>query len=298
MLRNEVAPELPKWTFFSGVFPFPWRGPNITRWGAMSVGMVLTGEFMVATVEFLRGGVGLGTLAGPILAMITSVLMLLTGGFAAPCFLAAVQDTADGFDEVQEATMPDWDQWFFSLFSVVSVAMLSGALGFPLTLVPEIGPAAIPVFILLFFPILILSAMECESFLLPFSPPILASLLRNAGVWIVFYLVSTALLGGWFVIMSLTVTAAPYLLVVLLAPALAAVVLIYARLLGRLGWYISGLPVPRRGERSSGSPEAEKTPQKKGRRRRLVVPEDFAAAAEMLADRGRTSGPPKAGRGR
>ena len=81
-----------------------------------------------------------------------------------PCFLAAVQDTADGFDEVQESTMPEWDQWFFSFLSVLSVWILSGALGYPLTLVEEIGPVAIPVSSLLLFPVLLLSAMECELF--------------------------------------------------------------------------------------------------------------------------------------
>ncbi len=291
MVRSQVFEKPPEFTFFSGVFSFPWRGPNITRWVAISFGMTCTGELMVATVDFLRGGVGLGTLAGPILALFVSIMALLTGAFTAPCFLAAVQDTADGFDEVQESTLPDWDQWFFSLLSVLSVWLLSGTLGVPLTLIPEIGPSGVLIGNLLFVPILILSALECESFLLPYSPAVLSSLRRNAGAWLVFYLVSSVLVACWFGL-SLLATLAPYLSVVVLAPTFAAVVLIYARLLGRLAWVITGSPLSRVEDRGGpGRSAAMRPAKKKGRRRGLKMPEDLDAGAEMLAERRPPVGP-------
>ncbi len=53
--------------------------------------------------------------------------------------------------------------------------------------------------------------------------------------------VSTCVLAAWFVTVAVAFPYAPFLVVLVAAPALAAVMLIYARLLGRLGWQISGV---------------------------------------------------------
>jgi hypothetical protein len=291
MLRTERLPDPPRWTFFSGVFGFPWQGPNIFRWVAMSFGMLVSGFAGVMLVGVLRGGVGLGTLAGPLLSMITGLLVLMTASFAAPCFLAAVEDTADGFDEVQESTLPGWDQWYFSMFSVLSVLLLSGAITFPLTFVEAIGPAAVPVGGLIFFPILVLSALECESFVMPLSPPILTSLVRVWRAWLMFYLVTTPLVVGWLAVAIVSLPAAPFLAVVPLAPALAAVLLIYARLLGRLGWTITGSPAMSREDHRAGDSGRPKAAKKKRRRKQRAFPGDLDAAADMVADRRPTPGP-------
>jgi DNA-directed RNA polymerase subunit RPC12/RpoP len=290
LVRNEYVPDPPRWAFFSGVCTFPWQGANLTRWVAIAFGLSVTGELLVATVENMRGGMRLGALLLPILSMFSAVMALLTFSFVAPCFLAAVQDTADGFDEVQESSLPEWDQWFFSFFSMLNVWMLAGAIGFPLTLFEPIGPAAIPVCTMLLFPVLLLSAMECESFLVPFSPPILASLMRAWWAWLIFYLLTTVLVVGWFAVASWAIAFAPYLLVLVLAPALAAVMLIYARLLGRLGWCITGSPAAPQEARSAASPAIAKPAKRK--RRRIVVPEDLDAAAQMVAERRPASAPP------
>ncbi len=31
MIRTEIYPDPPQWTFFSGVFTFPWQGSNVTH---------------------------------------------------------------------------------------------------------------------------------------------------------------------------------------------------------------------------------------------------------------------------
>jgi hypothetical protein len=281
LVRSRRVSEPPKWTFFTGVFTFPWHGENLTRWVAISFGLTVTGEIFVAAVENSHGG--LGTLLMPVLSMLAAVMFLLTFSFIAPCFLASVQDTADGFDEVQESTMPEWDQWFFSFLSVLSVWVLSGALGCPLTLIEPIGPVAIPLSSLVLFPVLLLSAMECESFLLPFSRPVLASLVRAWPAWIVFYLVSTVVLAGWFVVTRLTIGLAPYLTVLVLAPAFGAVVLIYARLLGRLGWRISGSRTAVQDDRSPVRSHAGESARKTRKRARLRMPDDLDEAAHMIA---------------
>ncbi len=198
----------------------------------MSVGLTLSLLVIMMAAEQMSGGVRQGTLLLPTLSMFAAAMTLVTLMFSSACFIAAVDDTADGHDEVQEATMPPLDQWLFSFFSVIHLWLMSGALGYPLVFVPQIGPLGIPISSLLLFPILFLSAMECDSFFLPWSTSVWKSLVRHAGTWLAFYAISTLLLGGWFVVSLFLLGQSPYGGVVLVGPALAAVILIYARLLG------------------------------------------------------------------
>jgi DNA-directed RNA polymerase subunit RPC12/RpoP len=276
-VRDEAPIEPPRWTFFSGVFDFPWRASNLARWVAISFGLVMTGEAFVVAVSLMSGS----TLAMPIVAMVTAMICLLSFSFLAPCFVATIQDTTDGVDEIQETTMPDWDQWFFSMLSLLNVVVLSGVIGVPLTFVEPIGPAAIPIAAFCFFPILVLSALEAESFLMPFSPLVWASLWRLAPAWLMLYVLSALLLGGWFVITGLTIGLAPYLMVLPLALALSSVLLIYARLIGRMGWLITG-GLPAVSKRGPASPA--KRSSRRGKRRARVLPEDLDSAAHLVAD--------------
>jgi hypothetical protein len=193
-----------------------------------------------------------------------------------------VDDTADGHDDAQEESLPPLGDWYFAFFSVLFVWLMSGALGYPLALVPSIGPLAVPISSLVLFPILLLSALECESFFVPLSPRVWGTLGRFAGTWLAFYIVSTLLLAAWLVPTSFAVQAAPYASVLLAAPALAAVMLIYARLLGRLAWRITYDPTPRR-RRATTEPESPAAPaelrpsgkkRKKVRRLKFDFPDD------------------------
>ena len=277
-MREETHIESPRWTFFSGVFGFPWRGANVARWVAISFGLMMTGEAFVTAVDFMGGS----TLIMPILAMVSALVCLLSFSFLAPCFVAAIHDTADGFDEVQETTMPEWDQWFFSMLSLLNVLIVSSLFGLPFSLVEEIGPVAIPIAGFFFFPVLVLSALECESFLLPFSPLVWASLWRLWPSWLMLYLLSAVLLGGWFVVTGLTISLAPYLMVLPLALLLSSVLLIYARLIGRMGWLITG-GLPDR-ERRAAPAAGGKISSLGKKRRARVLPEDLDGAAHLVAD--------------
>jgi predicted Zn finger-like uncharacterized protein len=244
LVREENEQTIPNWTFFSGVFAFPWQLANLGRWMVMAIGLTLSLLVIMMAAEQLAGGVRGTTLTLPMLSMFAAAMSLVTLMFCSACFIAAVDDTADGHDEVQEATMPPMDQWLFSFFSVIHLWLMSGALGYPLVFIPQIGPIGIPISSLLLFPILFLSALECDSFFLPWSPGVWKSLVRLAGTWLAFYLVSTLLLGGWFVGSLFLLGQSPYGGVVLVGPALAAVMLIYARLLGRLGWRLAYVERP------------------------------------------------------
>ncbi len=302
LLREESEESVPRWTYFSGVFTFPWQLASLARWAVMAIGLTLSGIVLMMAAERLAGGVGLGTLMMPMLSMFAAAMLLVTLMFCSACFIAAVDDTADGHDEVQEVTMPPLDQWLFSFFSVLHLWLMSGALGYPLVFVPQIGAVGIPISSLVLFPVLYLSALECDSFFLPWSAGVWKSIVRFAGQWLGFYLISTLLLAGWFVAALFALGAAPYAGMLLVAPALAAVMLIYARLLGRLAWRMAYQAAPQRKRRGAGgsvpepppkdappaaaplpvaaSSPAEAPPRKRKKVRKLKLPDDLDERVE------------------
>ena len=88
--------------------------------------------------------------------------------------------------------MPDWDQWVFSFLSLLGLWAGTGAIGFPLGLV--LGPLATFACSVLLFPILLLSAMEADSFLIPYSPPVLLTLVRHWRTWASFYVITLTII--------------------------------------------------------------------------------------------------------
>ena len=264
LLRDTRVIDPPKWTYFSGVFTFPWQGVNRTRWAAMSFGLCVTGVLAWQTADDLGlfSRVSGVALMGLFLGIVTIALALATFSLCAASLLACIQDTADGHAEPQESSMPEWNQWLFTLLSLTSLWAASAAIGFPLSLIEPIGPAACFVSSMVVFPILLLSAMEADSFFLPYSPNVLGTLVRYWYGWLMFYLLTTLMFAAWVAAFDAGIRESPYLAMLLSGPVVAAMILIYARLLGRLAWRASGAPLvvvdsqdgdqgpsPRRGKR-------------------------------------------------
>jgi hypothetical protein len=289
MLRPETEVRLPKWTFFSGVFFSPWQGLNLTRWAIMALGLALAGSISIGALDllgFFSGHVSTDAMMGLPLVLVAVGMLLASLSFSAASFLSAVQDTADGFDQMQEETMPELGQWIFTLGSLTLLWTAAGALGYPLSFIEGVGPLGVAVCSFVFFPILLLSAMECDSFLAPYSPAVLRTLLRFWWGWLLFYLLTTPLLVGWLLLSGLGLVSAPYLVSFASGPALAAIILIYARLLGRVAWRASGMPAGRRegaGDDGYQPPRSGKR-KKKRRRMRVAFPGDLEAAARHLVD--------------
>jgi hypothetical protein len=222
------------------------------------------------------------------LCMLTIALALATFSLSAVCLIAAIQDTADGHHEPQEGSMPDLNQWLFTFISVATLFALAAALGTPLSLVKEIGPAACLVSGLLVFPILLLSAMEADSFFVPYSPVVLATLRHYWHGWLAFYLIVGAMLGTWIFAFGALVREAPYAALILSGPILAAMLIIYGRLLGRLAWGASGAAAApsRSGSASTGRETigTRNRKKKKRRRSRFEFPEELNLPADGLPE--------------
>ncbi|REK09874.1 MAG: hypothetical protein DWQ37_17345 [Planctomycetota bacterium] len=272
LLREYHVPDPPKWTFFSGVFTHPWQGVNVTRWTAMSMGLSLTGVMAYCAVTWLSGGTSQAL--GVLMTMFTILMALVTLSFATSSCQAVIQDTADGHDMPQEASLPEWDQWIWTLFCWGSLWAVSGALAYPLALL--IGGIAFLVVPGILFPILLLSAMEADSYLLPYSPVVLRTLVSYAHGWLTFYLLSAAMFIGWQAMLVFGFASAPMLGAFISGPIVAAIMLIYARLLGRVAWRASGANMAA-SEREAGAapassgkaqPAAAPKPNKSKKRRK------------------------------
>ncbi len=286
IVREYFTPDPPRWTFLSGVFGYPWRGPNLGRWGVMSVFLSVAAIADAKAIEalgLLDGDLTMTTLPGLFIAVFAIAMTVLTVMFVAPCLQTAIQDTADGHDLPQDGTFPEWDQWAFMMVGWLSLGASAAALGYPLSLV--VGPLAMAGSFVLLFPVLLLSALEADSYFFPISPPVLRSLGYLAGGWLAFYLVSGLLVGATAAAILAGVGSAPELTWLLAGPVLAAVALIYARLLGRLAWKASGTtmaPVEIKGDVDPDeiieTVKRAAEPKRKSKKRsrvKIVVPEEI-----------------------
>ncbi len=285
LLRREVVVHPPKWTFFSGVFLFPWQGPNIGRWAAMSFGLSISGAMSygaLKTVGLLSGYLTDVDFGGLFLMIFAIIMLLAAASYSAACVWSAIQDTADGHDRVLESSMPEWDQWLFTLLGMVMLWAASASIGYPLSLIREIGIAGIFGSSMLVFPVLLLSSMECGSSILPYSPPVLATLRRLWWGWLVFYVLTALLLVGFFAPLVRGLATAPYATLLAAGPVAAAILLVYARLLGRVAWRTSGMPPA-----VSEDANAPGKFSKRGRRRRrqiwVEIPEHLGGPDNLLS---------------
>jgi hypothetical protein len=185
----------------------------------------------------------------------TVIVSLYVLAYAAFCFLTVLQDTTAGLDEVvfPGEMFFDWlgraiPIWGIVLLCLTPAGILARGLRhvlFPDDAALRFLALAVPV-LWLFLPVCVLSVLSGETHWVPVRPKILWQMARIFPSVVVFYL-STALLlgaaaGQWYFALF---TEKSYLLVVAAAVS-AAAVLIYARLLGRIGWLIGRLKSKKR----------------------------------------------------
>jgi DNA-directed RNA polymerase subunit RPC12/RpoP len=242
----------PRWTFFSGVFSFPWHGNAIARWGMLSLGLVFAGVLATAGLS-LMGGDLIGGFTMAFFGMAVLWLSIWSFSYAAHCMIAIVEDTSAGADEIISWPESDWREWLWHFLHVAYLVAVSIALGFGLSRLAGLWLPlpnliwALAVFGL--FPILLLSSVDADSPFVPLSRRVRRSLPSLAWAWLLVYglsgLMWTALVATVWALAQIN----DYLVPLVVGPLLSAVVLIYARLLGRLGWRVAGQKSRRRKNR-------------------------------------------------
>ncbi|NOX56627.1 MAG: hypothetical protein GXP27_19720 [Planctomycetes bacterium] len=243
LLRKERPDSPPKWTFFSGVFEFPWRREVCSRWlflsgGCSAVLFLAAVCVQIATRESGYTGVVLAFFVLP-----EVWLTLWTFSYAAACAVSILEDTAGGCDRIRNWPEPNWREWMWQLLHVGYVLFYSTVAAYALGVATDraygVFWPTLAATVFLLFPFLWLSALDAGSTLFPFSSDVARSLISVTWGWLTFYVLAAVLIVacggvGWGVLQLGWLAAGASG-----GPVLAAAILIYARLLGRLAWLIT-----------------------------------------------------------
>jgi hypothetical protein len=231
----------PRWTFFSGVFTYPWRPQSMLPWVVLSIGNALCEWSGLLVLAGLASGSQPGALTAGLFGIGWIWLVILTGSYAAACVFAVMETTAYNYDAPYDWPEPDWRERFVHLLWMGWCFCLAAALIVPPSafLADSLqGRALLSLIgIGLLFPVFVLSTLETNS-LSPVSGPVWRSLVSELAAWITFYVLSGLLLAGCGVASAVLFRRLQMPSPLVLGPLWAATILIYARLLGRLAWRI------------------------------------------------------------
>jgi hypothetical protein len=225
---------------FSGLFSFLGDLPAAGRWIALT--LILTGcTTCVHLFVALSGGWPIQQFAAILVGMAVALLGLSYLALASVCWLAIVQDTAIGLDRIEQWPGPNFLDWIFDSFYLLSslfLSLLPGVLlGYMLgaggTGVSEVAMVSGSILAFGLFPIMLLSALDSGTPLGVWSSSLVGTLIRHKSTTKRFFLGSAVVAAA--ASLSLVFTVQPWFLVSLSgAVAFNAAAMIYFRLLGRL----------------------------------------------------------------
>ncbi len=234
-------PPPPRNRFLTGVFTFPWYLSSLPVWIYMTSGLTASALLVTFLYHIMHFVPTIGLAIGMPVGMITIGSL----SYAAVMYLHVVQQTAEGFDTIDDWPASGWLEWFWTLPSTLGVLLMAAVVGWLVSSllwggwwIPIVAVAVV------LYPVLQLSVLDAGSVMIPYSPRILGSLVAHPLAWAAFYAVSLTLLAACGFLGWLTFVDPPYVTMLVLAPVSATGVLIYARLLGRLAGSFDPEPSP------------------------------------------------------
>jgi hypothetical protein len=244
-LAHEPTTRPPSWPLWQGVYSFPWQRRNLYTWLFLSFDICLIAVLAFGLFAMLQSGLDIFRAILFVSILVGETILLLpVGSYLANCFLAVVEATASGNERCawpEGFNIIEGLETFFHLAWVCTFATL------PIYFVVRFGswqPAGARWWLpgvavwLLIFPILLLSSLASESRWALLNHHIVNSLFKHPVAWLTLSAVSLGLALGCVEIGQLAIPHNITLLPVL-ALAAAASLLIYARLVGRVGWIVT-----------------------------------------------------------
>ncbi len=232
------APPPPRWPMFSGVFTFPWYLQTLTCWMAISVGLIVI-FYMLGLM--LGPGQRLGLAAARYFIPCITVTVVLTFSYASVCCLKVIEGTSYGLDSIDCAPDVGCKEWVYSyayMTCQLALAVMAGGSLRLLTFLGEWAPVLPGAFVA--FPIILLGSLAADNAWLPLAIwPVLRSLRPLWRQWALFYVETAGLIVAWMLVSFAGLSVSPWLVPLYSAPLFAAVMLIYAGLIGRLASCIS-----------------------------------------------------------
>jgi hypothetical protein len=219
-----------------GVFEFPWYLQSLGAWIPMSLMMLVAGGMMTYFVIYglQMGGVGVRTVG-----VSACMAMVFAFAYSSACCLKVIEETGGGRNVIDDwPNALDWKEWAWGLVFMVVMLFESALIAF----IPTVGftPWTWWPFVVLtglIFPFVLLSSLEAD-ILAPVSKTVFESLAKNTIAWVVFYGCYIGVWIGWVVVSVVAMFVLKWGALLFSMPLFAAVLLIHARLLGRLAWCV------------------------------------------------------------
>lgn len=230
------------WTFFSNTFAFSFHRNAMPQWLAITLGFLISafiGQY--GKTAFEMGGI-YGLVSGSLLGIASIAILMFSGSYAMACMIDIVTNTAYNLDKADDWPDPDWRERLWQFWRVIYLFGLSAIAGWGVSTLlgpsPEyqLIPFSITVFLL--FPVMLLSALESTSFLLPFSTSVWRSMLVAPAGWLVFYGVAGGTIAIWLALNIFLVSRLGGWAFWIVCPMEATMIFTYGRFIGRLACYI------------------------------------------------------------
>jgi hypothetical protein len=245
MPEHEDAP-LPEWPLVKGVFSFPGYFTVWPRWIAYSIWLAVVLVLVNLSINLLINGMANG-INGAGMAMAAVICIMLSSisggslwlGFSG-LLLSVLEDTSDGVDKIEnwpETIFSNLRASYFTFNALIFSALPGVALGSLFVSGGEPhGWLAAPASVVIFFPFVLLSMLAHDSPMIPIERMVWRSLTSARSAWVGFYVESFLVLGlgGAAAVFAWRRGGIPILS--LAAVVIVAALLIYFRMLGRLGW--------------------------------------------------------------
>jgi hypothetical protein len=234
IVEEEELPETPpppSLPMITGVFSFPFYWQSLVAWALLALGWTactlgFLGAYVIA-MAMLQAGISFG--------FAVFLIFMLVASFTSASFMLVIEQTAQGTDVVEEWPTGLWRDWFWTLPITVGllvppavvIDLLRRGLG---------AQSWLPFLPLVFFlyPFLLASALDNGSPLTPFSKNVLRSLKSVWWAWATVFAVSIAMTVAWAALFVSSFPYQPWGTVAAMVPLLPGMMLLYARMIGRL----------------------------------------------------------------
>lgn len=232
------------WLFTSGIYLFFLRRVAAAQWIVLSSFLFTSSLFFLFAIRFLEAG--WMAVAGGCFALAGIAAGIAAYCYGSACLVAIIENTAYHLDKADRWPDSDFVEWIFHFVRLLYLLVVSSMFVAPLVAAAAAidRALAVPMGLIgyhVVYPILLLSALESTSFLLPVSLPILRSLVDDWRAWLAFYAASAGLAIACFLALLLVSKQQSIVSILLSSPLTAAAWFSYARLIGRLASYIMHL---------------------------------------------------------
>jgi hypothetical protein len=231
-------PKRPRWPMLSGVFTFPFYLNTLGAWTYTSLGLMTAGWLLLF---WLGPGMVLGLLSARLIGVPTCAAAVLTFGYAATCCLTIMEATSNGYDSIEISPGMDWKEWIWNYAHMAALVLEAALVGVVVRVVFPDESWLLPVAgTLAAFPLVLLGALAADG---AWAPLAIGAVLRSV-VWLplewgLFYVQTTGLAVVWLLVTAVGLGESPWVVPLYSGPFLAALILIYARLIGRLAGCIA-----------------------------------------------------------